>query len=86
MSLLKKIQNKSRSTRILILWITTFVFMFLVFFMWIYSFPAHISKEQEENQENENLNILSSLFKSIKDGFVSFKQGLETNIENIYGE
>ena len=81
MRFIKKIQEKPKSTRVLILWFSTGLVMILIIAIWLFSFSysPNIRKEKEEAQ---NLN-LPSLFKSIKNDFSSLKEKMEASLKNI---
>jgi hypothetical protein len=80
---LKKIQEKPRSTRLLILWLASFFIMLIVVIIWLITFSKDFSSaEPEEKQSGE----LPSLFESIGKDFSTFRQGLRANIKTIYGE
>ena len=81
MKFIKNLQQKSRSTRLLILWLASFLIMVIIVIIWIISFSKTFQSEKAE-KEIETTN-LPSLFKSIEKDFSIFKQGLEANIKNI---
>jgi hypothetical protein len=81
MKLIEKLQKKPRSTRLLILWLTTFLVMFIIIIIWLFGFSRDlVFKETEKENEAENL---PSLFKSIGKDFSIFKQGLEASLKSI---
>lgn len=84
MNFIKQIQKKSRSTRLLILWLATFLVMVIVIIIWFLSFSQKLGFKEEikESKTDE----LPSLFKSIGEDFSLFKQGLEASLQKIYGE
>lgn len=83
MIFLKKIQEKPRSTRVLILWLASFFVMVIVIIIWLLSFSKNF-QPKEIKQETEKTN-LPSLFESIKKDFSTFKQGMKANLKDIYG-
>ena len=82
MSFIKQLQKKSRSTRILILWLATILVMFIIIIIWLFSFSSNFVSEEEIKKESETSD-LPSLFKSIGRDFSIFKQGLEAKIKDI---
>ena len=81
MKLIEKLQKKPRSTRLLILWLTTFLVMLIIIIIWLFGFSRDLAfKETEKENEAENL---PSLFESIKKDFSIFKQGLEASLKSI---
>lgn len=84
MNFIEKIQKKSRSTRVLILWLASFLVMAIIVIIWLFSFSRNFaSKEVEKEVETSQL---PSLFESIEKDFSIFKQNLEASLKNIYGE
>lgn len=82
MSFIKQLQKKSRSTRILILWLATILVMFIIIIIWLFSFSSNFVSEEEIKKESETSD-LPSLFKSIGRDFSIFKQGLEASLKSI---
>ena len=81
MNFIEKLQKKSRSTRLLILWLTTSLVMIIIIIIWLFGFSRDLAfKETEKENETENF---PSLFESIKKDFSIFKQGLEASLESI---
>lgn len=80
---INKIQNKPRSSRLLILWLATFLIMIIVIAIWLFTFSKNF-KPVEPTEES--LNEFPSLFESIGKDFSVFKQGLKANIQGIYGQ
>lgn len=84
MEILKKLQEKPRSTRLLILWLASFLVMAVIIVIWLFSFSRNIQfQEPEEEIEASNL---PSLFKSIEKDFSALKQKLEGSIKDIQYE
>jgi flagellar basal body-associated protein FliL len=83
MKFIKKIQQKSRITRLLILWLATFLVMMMVIVIWLFSF----SRDHHFNKAGKDIEAanLPSLFDSIGKDFSTFKQELEAGLKNIYG-
>lgn len=81
MKFIKNLQQKSRSTRLLILWLASFLFMVIIVIIWILSFSETFQSQKAE-KEIETTD-LPSLFKSIEKDFSIFKQGLEASLKNI---
>ena len=81
---IKKIQQKSRSTRLLILWVVTFLIMIIIIVIWLASFSK--SFQVNETKEETEVTNLPSLFRSIEKDFSLFKQKLEASIGNIKSE
>lgn len=75
----KKIQEKPRSTRVIILWLLTATVMFVVVAVWIFSF-SKISKKTKNEIDQTGF---PSLFESIGKDFNMLKQGLEANINDL---
>jgi flagellar basal body-associated protein FliL len=75
----KKIQEKPRSTRVVILWLLTVIVMFVVAAVWVFSFSKTSKKTKDEIDQTG----FPSLFKSIEKDFNMFKQGLEANINDL---
>lgn len=82
MKIIKKIQQKSRSTRLLILWLASFLVMVIIIFIWLLSFSKSFHSEKAE--EEIKTGGLPSLFESIEKDFSIFKQSLEANLKSIY--
>ena len=81
MKFVEKLQKKPRSTRLLILWLTTFLVMLIIIIIWLFGFSRDLAfKETEKGDETESL---PSLFESIKKDFSVFKQGLEASLKSI---
>lgn len=81
MNFIEKLQKKSRSSRILIMWLASFLIMAIVILIWLSSFsrslnPKEIKKETEKTS-------LPSLFESLRKDFSIFKQNLKANIKDI---
>lgn len=81
---IKEIQQKSRSTRLLVLWLATFLIMIVIIVIWLASFSK--SFQINETKEETEVTNLPSLFKSIEKDFSLFKQKLEASIGNIKSE
>jgi len=81
MAFVKKIQQKSRSTRILILWLSVVLVMLIIIAIWLFSFSRAMQSSKSDKQ-GENIE-LPSLFESIGKDFSSFKQQLEASLKNI---
>jgi len=75
----KKIQEKPRSTRVVILWLLTVTVMFVIVAVWIFSFSTTSKRAKNEIDQAG----FPSLFKSIETDFNMFKQGLEANINDL---
>lgn len=84
MKFIKKIQQKPRSFRILILWLVSFLVMIIVILIWLFSFSRNLGSKEVE-KENE-LQELPSLFESIEKDFSIFKQGLEASLKSLNKE
>lgn len=81
MRLIKKIQKKPRSTRVLIVWVSTFIVMIIVVLIWLFSFSKGFQSQSAEKEiEQSNL---PSLFESIKKDFSTVKNNLKAV---IYGQ
>lgn len=78
-----KIQKKSRSTRLLILWLVTFLIMLAVIVIWLFTFSKNFNSAELKKEESREF---PSLFESIGKDFSVFKQSLRANIQEIYGE
>ena len=83
MKFIEKLQNKSRATRVLILWIASISLMAIIVIIWLFSFSKNIGYNAEKNTENTKL---PSIFESLGKDFNIFKQGLEASLENIGSE
>lgn len=81
MKFIKKLQKKSRSARLLILWLASFLIMIIVIIIWLFSFSRNLSlKETKRGMETEDF---PSLLESLGKDFSIFKQGLEAELENV---
>lgn len=80
---INKIQKQSRSTRLLILWLATFLVMIIIVFIWVFSFSRNFTSVE---LREKNLKEFPSLFESIGRDFSIFKQSLRAGIQEIYGE
>lgn len=81
MSFIRKIQQKSRSTRLLILWLASFLVMAIIILIWLFSFSKNLGfKEAGKEVEKTGL---PSLFESLGKDFSIFKQGLEANLKEV---
>lgn len=78
---IKKLQKKSRSTRLLFLWLATFLVMIIIIFIWLFSFSRNLSSQKIK--EKDEVGNLPSLFESVEKDFSIFKQGLEANLKDI---
>ncbi len=83
MKIIEKLQNMSRATRILILWIASISAMAIIVIIWLFSFSKNIGYNAEKNAENTKL---PSIFESLGKDFNLFKQGLEASLENLGSE
>ena len=78
---INEIQKKPRSTRLLILWLTTFSVMIVIVMIWIFSLsPGSVSKELNQKEDTDNI---PSLFESIRKDFSILKQKLEASVKDI---
>jgi len=78
---INEIQKKPRSTRLLILWLTTFLVMIIIVMIWIFSLSAgSISKESNQKEDTDNI---PSLFENIRKDFSVLKQRLEASVKDI---
>lgn len=80
MSFIEKLQNKSKTTKTLILWLATGSIMAIIVIVWIFSFSHRAKINIKENVENTKI---PSLFESLGRDFTIFKQGLEASLKNI---
>lgn len=78
---IKKIQQKPRSVRLFILWLSTALVMIMIIAIWLFSFSRslHSGKTKEEAKKTN----LPSLFESMRRDFSTFKQELEASLKNI---
>jgi len=81
MNFIKKIQQGPRATRLLILWLATFLVMLVVVIIWLFSFSRSTHLEKA-GKEIESANF-PSLFESIGKDFSIFKQQLEAGLKDI---
>lgn len=81
MKFIEKLHKKSRSTRILILWLTSFLVMFIIIIVWLFSFSRNFNPEDIE--EKTKTTGFPSLFESIKKDFSTLKQGIGASIKKI---
>lgn len=81
MKFIEKLHKKSRSTRILILWLASFLVMFIIIIVWLFSFSKNFNPEDIE--EKTKTTGLPSLFESIKKDFSTLKQGIGASIKKI---
>jgi len=84
MKILKKLQEKPRSTRLLILWLASFLVMVVIIIIWLFSFSRNIQFQKSE--EEIKATNLPSLFESIEKDFSVLKQKLEGSIKEIQYE
>ena len=84
MKILKKLQEKPRSTRLLILWLASFLVMVVIIIIWLFSFSRNIQFQKSE--EEIKATNLPSLFESIEKDFSVLKQKLEGSIKDIQYE
>ena len=81
MNFIKKIQQKPRSTRVFILWLSVVLVMIVIIAIWLFSFSY--SNYSQKTEKGIKRTELPSLFESIKRDFSSFRQGLEASLKNI---
>jgi hypothetical protein len=81
MSFIKKIQQKSHSTRLLALWVSVGLVMFVIIAIWLFSFSHNINPQKAK--EGIGKTEFPSLFESIKKDFGSIKQMFQANLKNI---
>jgi hypothetical protein len=79
MKFIKKLQQKPRSTRLLILWLASFSIMVVVIIIWLFSQSLSI----EETKRKTEVGDFPSLLESLGKDFSIFKQGLEAELENV---
>jgi len=84
MNFIKKIQQKPRSTRVFVLWLSVVLVMIIIIAIWLFSFShtIHSQKIEKGIEKTE----LPSLFESLKRDFSSLKQQLEASFKNINPE
>lgn len=80
MGFIKKLQKKPRSTRLLILWLASFLVMVIIIAIWLFSFSRTSFQKTEKEVGATNL---PSLFESIGKDFSVFKQKLEASLKEI---
>jgi len=78
---IQKIQQKSRASRLLILWLSTALVMIIIIVIWLFSF-SHTFRSNKAEKEIKETN-LPSLFESIKRDFSTFRQQLEAGLKNL---
>ncbi|MFZ5559741.1 MAG: hypothetical protein ACOZAL_03030 [Patescibacteria group bacterium] len=78
---IKKIQQKPRSSRLLILWLSTILVMLIIIAIWLFSFSRSLKSERASKEIKET--NLPSLFETLKRDFSSFKQELEASFKNM---
>lgn len=81
MSFIEKLQNKSKNTRVLILWLATFLVMIVIVAIWLFSFSKTLNTT-EAGDDLEKTNI-PSLFESIGNDFSTFKEQLQSDISDL---
>jgi len=81
MNFIKKIQQKSQSSRVLFLWVSVGLVMFVIIAIWLFSFSHNINPQKAEQGLKKT--ELPSLFESIKKDFSSIKQMFQANLKNI---
>lgn len=81
MNFIKKIQQKPRSTRVFILWLSVVLVMIVIVAIWLFSFSY--SNYSQKTEKGIKRTELPSLFESIKIDFSSLKQGLEASLKEL---
>ena len=81
MNFIKKIQQKPRSTRVFILWLSVVLVMIVIVAIWLFSF-SH-SNYSQKTEKGIKKTELPSLFESLGRDFSSLKQQLEASFKNI---
>ncbi len=81
MKFIKKLQQKPRSTRLLILWLASFSIMVVVIIIWLFSFSRNLGIK--ETRRETGVGDFPSLLESLGKDFSIFKQGLEAELENV---
>lgn len=81
MKFIKKLQQKSRPTRLLILWLASFLIMIVVVIIWLFSFSQNLSIK--ETRRETGVGDFPSLLESLGKDFSILKQGLEAELENV---
>lgn len=79
---IKKIQQKPKSTRLLILWVSSVIVVLIIIIIWIFTFPKNTNNKKSELVETQ----LPSLIKTIKDDFSSVKENIGASIKGIQAE
>ena len=81
MKFVKDLQKKSRSTRLLVLWLVSFLVMVFIVIVWLTSFSRNF---EAKKIEKESITTgFPSLFESIEKDFSTFKEGLKANVKFI---
>lgn len=78
MSFVEKLQNKSRSVRVQILWISVVLVMVVIISLWL----VHMNSLLKSTERNEEQNI-PSLFNIIKKDFSFFKNSLKAEVQQV---
>ncbi len=84
MNFLKKLQQKPKKTKVLILWISSAIVMMLIISVWLFIFPRNTDKKDFSNDlEKTNL---PSLFESFKQDFSALKQKFNADLKEVTTE
>jgi len=81
MKLIKKLQKKPRSFRLLILWLATAFVMLIIVFIWLFSFSRNFSSQEIETEAKDTK--IPSLFESIKKDFSDLKENISASLKKI---
>jgi len=80
--LIEKIQNKPRSVRVQILWLSVYFCMFLIVSLWITSFK----KSSNFSQNKEESDQASQILDQVKKGVPSLKETFKASIGAFFEE
>jgi len=82
LKVIEKIQNKPRSVRVQILWLSVFVCMFLIISLWVTSFKKSSNFSQNKEESDQTDQILDQ----VKKGVPSLKEAFKASIGAFFEE
>ena len=82
LKVVEKIQNKPRSVRVQVLWLSVFICMFLIISLWIVSFKKSSNLSQSEEESDQTSQILDQ----VKKGVPSLKEAFKASIGAFFEE
>jgi len=82
LKVIEKIQNKPRSVRVQILWLSVFVCMFLIVSLWVVS----LKKSSNFSQNKEESDQTDQILDQVKKGVPSLKEAFKASIGAFFEE